>query len=332
MNKRVLRIIIILLAVMLVGTAGYMVIEGWSFLDAVFMTIITLSTIGYGEVHPLSDTGRIFSIVLIFLGVGGMSYALTTMVQYFMGGELALIMGRRKMKDRIQNLKDHIILCGYRRVGREVARVFEEEGMPFVVIDIDQGAIEKAAADGCLYILGDATSDETLKRAGIMKARALVAALGNDVDNVYITLSAKDMRPDLFVVSRFSTPESESRLKQVGADRLISPHSMGGRRMALLTLRPLVVDFIDTIMHSRKGEMMLENVKVAVGSEAAGLNVKDGSRIWGATAILAIKKKNGNLIANPPGDMPIDVGDELVVIGTREQLKDFERTVASSER
>ena len=225
------------------------------------------------------------------------------------------------MKDRISKLKAHIILCGFGRVGQEVASVFESEGKPFVVVDSDQDAIDAAAEAGYLYLKGNATSDEVLNKAGIQQARALVSALGSDADNLYVTLSAKVMRPDIFVVARASAGEPESKLKRAGADRIISPHRIGGRHMAMLTLRPLVVDFIDTAMHSQGREFNLENIKVDSGSPALGVTVKEALGCCGALAILAVRKKGGKLIANPSGEIPLELDDELVVIGTREQLR-----------
>ena len=323
--QRFLRVSLVLVSVVAFGIAGYMTIEGWSFLDALYMTVITLTTVGYDEVHALSAAGRVFSIALIVFGVGGMLYALTTVMQYFVEGQLTNILGRRRMKEKFAKLKDHIILCGYRRVGREVARVFRDEGVALVVIDVDQNAVDQAAADGFLHIQGNATSDEVLREAGIERAKALVAALGNDVDNVYVTLSAKGIRPDLLVVTRVSAEESESKLKRAGADRIISPHRIAGRRMAMLTMRPLVVDFLDTTMHSRGRELALETIKVGSGSPVAGMTVKEGLSRCGALAILAVRKKGGKLLTNPEGETPLELGDELVVIGTREQLRALDR-------
>lgn len=228
------------------------------------------------------------------------------------------------MKDRISKLKGHIILCGYGRVGREVARVFKDEGTPFVVVDVDQEALVKAADDGYLYLQGSATSDDVLKEAGIDRARALVVAVGSDADNLYITLSARGMSRDLFIVARASAEESEPKLIRAGADRIISPHRIGGRHMAMLTLRPLVVDFIDTTMHSRGRELVLENIKVGSGSPAAGVTVKEALGCCGALAILAVKKKKGKLLTNPSQETLLELGDELVIIGTREQLRIME--------
>lgn len=329
MNPRrlLLRVLFIISVVLAIGVAGYMIIERWSFLDALFMTVISISTVGYNEVHNLSAAGRVFTIVLIVGGVGVMLYTLTTVVEYLIGGSIGNVLWRRRMEDKISNLKGHIILCGYGRVGQEVARVFESEGTSFVIIELDQGAAAGAVNDGFLCLAGNATSDDVLNKAGIQQARALVAALGSDADNLYITLSAKVLRPDLFVVARASGQEAESKLKRAGADRIISPHQNAGRRMAMLTLRPLVVDFVDTTMHSRGRELVLENVQVGSDSPAAGVTVKEALGCCSALAILAVKKKSGKLLTNPPTDTPLELGDELVIIGTREQLRVLEGAV-----
>jgi voltage-gated potassium channel len=325
--QRFMRIGLLLVLVIIAGTVGYMVIERWPLLDAVYMTIITISTVGYNEIHPLSTTGRVFSSVLIVGGVGVMLYSATALVQYVIEGHYPNIFGRHRMKEKIEKLKNHSILCGYGRMGQEVAQVFDREEAVFVVIDENEEAIAKAIENGHLCLQGDATSDDTLEQAGIHGAKGLVAALDSDADNIYLTLSAKALRPELFVVARGSTDESEAKLKRAGADRIILPYRIGGRRMALLTLRPLVVDFIDTTMHSRRGEMVLENVKVTPESPLAGMTVKEGLGCCGAMAILAVRKKTGKLIPNPSDDTPLEIDDELVIIGTREQLRVVEGSV-----
>ncbi len=325
--QRFIRIGLLLLLVIIAGTIGYTVIERWPFLDAVYMTIITISTVGYNEIHPLSTTGRVFSSALIVGGVGVMLYSATALVQYVIEGHFPNIFGRHRMKEKIEKLSEHIILCGYGRVGQEVAQVFDNEGAAFVVIDENEAATAKAVENGHLCLQGDATSDDILEQAGIRGAKGLVAALDSDADNIYLTLSAKALRPKLFVVARGSTDESEAKLKRAGADRVILPYSIGGRHMAMLTLRPLVVDFIDTTMHSRGRELILENVRVTPESPLADVTVKEGLGRCGATAILAVRKKSGRLIPNPPDDTPLEIDDELVIIGTREQLRVVEGSV-----
>jgi len=227
------------------------------------------------------------------------------------------------MKTKIARLKGHFILCGYGRVGQEIARVFSEEKAPFVVIENEEGRTAKAEKDGCLCLLADATSDEALKETGIARARGLVAALGSDADNTYITLSARGLRPDLFIATRCSSSEAENTLRRAGADRVISPHSIGGRRMAMLALRPAVVDFIDTVTYGRGRELQLENVDVASGSPLVGQTMKHVREQDGIT-VLAMRKKDGKLMANPPGEETIEDGDRLIVIGTKKRLAALE--------
>ncbi len=312
--------------VIAIGVIGYRLIEGWSLLDSFFMTVTTISTVGYMEVHPLSTGGMVFTIVLIIGGVGVLFYTLTTVVQYVVEGNLANVLGRRRMKEKISKLKGHIIVCGYGRVGKEVARVFQGEGIDFVVIDNSKEAIAEAATNGYLYIEGNASSDEVLKEAGILQARGLVAAAGSDADNVFITLSARGLRPDIFITARASAHESEFKLKRAGADRTIYPHVLGGRRLAMLALRPLVVDFVDTALESRGKELVLENIGVGPGSPVVGKTCKEGQRCGNGAVILAVRKKDGTIFTSLSDEMVLELGDQLIVIGNREQLRDLEGT------
>jgi len=322
--RRFLQIIFALIIVIAIGVVGYRLIEGWSLLDCLFMTVTTISTVGYREIHPLSTGGMVFTIMLIIGGVGVLFYAVTTVVQYIIEGNLANILGRRRMEEKISRLKGHIIICGYGRVGREVARVFQEEKSPFVVIDYDKEAIAKAAEDGYLHLVGNATNDDILKEAGILQARGLVAATGSDADNVFIALSARELRPDIFITARAGAPESEAKLKRAGADRTIYPHVLGGRRLAMLVLRPLVVDFVDTALESRGKELVLENIGVGPGSPVVGKTCKEGQRCGNGAIILAVRKKDGTLFTSLSDEMLLELGDQLIVIGKREQLRDLE--------
>jgi voltage-gated potassium channel len=320
-RSRFLLIGIAILAIIMIGTIGYMIIEGWSFSDAIFMAVTTLSTVGFSEVIPLSSAGRYFTIFLILGGTGVMLYAATAIVQYILEGNLANILGRRHMKVEIAKLKGHTILCGYGKVGKEVARVFKNENTSFVVIESDEKASAKATADGFLCLNMNASTDEALKEAGIMNAKSLVAALGSDADNLYVTLSAKSLNPDIFVVARVDNEESEAKLIRAGADRTMSPYGVGGRRLAMMTLKPLVVDFVDTTMDRQGHEFTLEDVKVIKGSSMDGISVKESVKRINGAHILAIKKKSGHLNTNPSPETIIESGDELVFIGTRDQLK-----------
>jgi len=227
------------------------------------------------------------------------------------------------MERTITKLKRHFILCGYGRVGQEIARIFAEEGVSFVIIDKDRESIASAEKDSRPYVLADATSDEVLKEAGIEQARGLVAAVGDDADSTYITLSARGLRPDLFIEARASSSSAGAKLKKAGADRIIAPYSLGARRMAQLALRPTVVDFIDTVIYHRGRELQMENITVSRDSALAGLTVEE-TRQRTKAAILAISKESGKLVANPPGEETIESGDRLITLGTKQQLAALE--------
>lgn len=322
-QRRLLWGIYALVGIIVVGTGGYMAIEGWSFLDALYMTVITITTVGYAELHPLSTGGRIFSIFLIVGGVGGGLYALTGIITYIIEGHFGTTLGRRRMKDRIAKLKGHFILCGFGRVGEEIARTFKEEGVLFVIIDSNPESIARVEQAGYLYLHGDATSDEVLRKAGIEQARGLVSAVDSDANNTYITLSARGLRSDLFIAARASCKEAETKLKRAGANRIVSPHSIGGRRMAMLALRPAVVDFIDTVIRGPGRELRLEDVDVGGNSPLVGLTRKAARSKTGIT-VLAMRKKSGKLLANPPDEETIEDGDRLIVIGTKKRLAALE--------
>jgi len=322
-TRRLLWGVCVLATIIAAGVIGYVVIEEWSFVDALYMTIITITTVGYAEVHPLTTAGQVFSIFLIVGGVSGALYILSIIAGYIIEGQLGTTLGRRRMERNIAKLKGHFILCGYGRVGRDIARIFTEENVPFVVIDKDQEGITNAEKDGHLYMLADATDDEALKQVGIERARGLVIAVGSDADSVYITLSARRMRPDLFIEARATAPDAEAKLKRAGADRIIHPYSLGARRMAELALRPGIVDFIDTVVSRRGREFEMENITVSSDSALVGLTTEETRQRTKAN-ILAISRKSGKLVANPPGEETIEGGDRLITLGTREQLAALE--------
>jgi len=322
-QKRLRRGLVILASIIAAGTIGYTLIEGWSLIDAVYMTMITISTVGYGEVHPLSAAGRIFSIFLIVGGVSGALFVLSALVEYAIEGRFGITRRRRQMKAKIAKLKDHFILCGYGRVGEDIARTFSEEGISFVVIDSRPDNIALAEEENYLCLAGDATTDKVLLEAGIERARGLVAAVGSDVDNTYIALSARELRPDLLIVARASSKETETKLKRAGADRVVSPSNIGARRMALLAIRPAVADFIDTVVFRRGRELQMENIIVPNSSPLIGQTVK-AIRQRSQANILAINRKSGKLLTNPADEESIELDDRLVIMGTAEQLTALE--------
>lgn len=320
-----LRAIGIPFVVAILGIAGYMAIEGWSFLDAAYMTVITMTTVGYREVAPLSQTGMIFTLFLIITGVGSVFYAMTAIMAYIVEGQFQKAMGRFRMKGKIEHLRNHYIICGYGRVGQQIAREFIREGESFVIIDASPDSVERCAVDGFLHIHGDAARDEILLQAGIERAKGLVTAVDSDADNIYVTLSARVLRPDLNIVARANMEGTEPKLIRAGANRVISPYSIGGRRMATHLTRPLVADFLDTLMHSDRLELLLEEIEVGFHSPLANKNLVEARQAAASGAsILALKKKTGEMVTELDDRTIIEVGDKLVALGTRSQMRALE--------
>ena len=312
------------------GTSGYMLIEGWDLHDSLFMTITTVATVGYGEVHPLSRVGELFSMALILVGVGSVLYFLTMITQWVVEGKLRQVMGRRSLERKIRSLKDHYIICGYGRIGAQVADMLAEKHVDLVVIDNSDEATRRLEAAGIHYVLGSATEDESLLAAGIDRARGLVATVSSDADNVYIVLTAKGMRPDLFIIARATEPGSERKLKRAGADKVVSPYFIGARRIAQTVLRPSVADFVDLTFHG--SDLALQMEELAVGQENAlvGVSLKEsGLRQKLDLIILAIKKSDGRMLFNPPADTVIDRGDTLIALGPHESMLKLTRMLAA---
>ena len=309
---------------MAIGTLGFMLIEGWGVLDALYMTVTTMATVGFGEIHPLSQTGRAFTIGLIILGVGGALYLLTSMMQFVFEGHLGRNLERRRMDRRIEQLREHFILCGLGRVGRQVAQDFKESGIPFVVVDSSQQAIDNVVSLGYLWVRGDATDDDTLRRAGIERARGLVTCVQSDADNIFVTLSARALRADLFIVARGNNDDAAPKLRRAGADRVVSPYSIGGRQMAMLATRPAAVEFVDRVLGGAGIDLLLEDVTVRPGSSLVGKSVREvGQSIAPGVTILAIRRQL-QLMTQPEASVCINVGDDLVAIGSSAQLHALE--------
>jgi voltage-gated potassium channel len=325
MGRINLRNVLFLFAgLLLAGTLGYMVTEGWSPFDAFYMTVTTLATEGGGEVAPLSTAGRIFTTFYIIVGVGTTLYILTAVVVFVVEGHLGEEWGRRRMEREIAGLRDHFIICGYGRVGRQIVREFGREGVRLVVIDINQDSLAQARADGQLTISGTPATDDVLQRARIDTARGLIAAMDNDAENIYVTLSARVLQPDLYIVARANQPDSEPKLERAGANRVISPYRVGGRQMALLALRPLSVDLVDTVLQGLNMELILEDIEVKPGSKLIGLTVADLRRTYLPEALILALKRGDQVVLSPQDTLEVAEGDVLAVIGTPGQLRTLE--------
>lgn len=307
-----------------VGTIGYMLIEGWGFLDAVFMTTITLSTVGYGEVHPLTPAGRIFSILLMGAGLGTVLYAFTRIGQLVIEGELLDIMGMRRMRQQIDNLEGHYIVCGYGRTGKPVVDGLVDEDKDVCVVELDPDLAPELRDAGVLFVIGDATEEETLLDAGLERAEGIMGLLPSDPDNVYLAITAQGVNPTAKVIVRASDEQAEMKMRRVGADEVVSPNKMAGERVLQAALRPTVVEFMELVTHRQHLHLNLEEVKVSEGSILAGETLGDAElRRRAGAIIVAIKRATGEMVFNPkPADM-IHAGDTLIALGEREDLQDL---------
>jgi len=305
----------------MVGTIGYILIEGWSFIDALYMTVITLTTIGFGEVRPLDDEGRVFTMVLAVSGVGAIFYALLGVIQFLIEGELGALLGVQRMKGRIADLRDHYVLCGFGRVGEEIAREFAARSIQFVVVESNPEAIERGQRLGYLFLVGDATSDAVIREAGVERARCLLAASDSDAGNTFIVLTAKALNPDIFVVSRAANMESEPRMLRAGADRVFSPYITAGRQMALSAIQPMVIEFIDTLAARQEGGPVLAEIEISEGSGLAGGTIHDILHWTHSITVLGLQKASGQLQVGPAHTTLLEAGDKLIVMGEEDELE-----------
>jgi voltage-gated potassium channel len=317
--------LVLLVATLLGGTAGYMIVEGWSLWDAFYMTVITVSTIGFSEVHPLSFAGEAFTVVLIFGGVGTAFYTATQLAAVIVEGGLHRRIEQRRVSRMLEELTDHFILCGYGRIGSIIARELRVQSVPFVVIERNPERVHDAIEHGWVAVEADASQEEVLKRTGIQRARGLIAAVGTDAENVYTVLTARVVRPDLFIIARV---ESEQRLRRAGADRVISPYRIGAAHMAQTALRPAVVDFVQLATSSGHLDLSMEQVHVREGSGLVGKSIVDaGIRQRFGVIVVAIRRGGDAMEFNPAPEFVIRAGDELVVLGRPESVKALEETV-----
>ncbi|WP_084554066.1 potassium channel family protein [Desulfopila aestuarii] len=304
------------------GTVGYVAFEGMTPFDAFYMVLITISTVGFGEIKPLSEVGRGITLVIIVSGISLLTYTLSQVATILVEGELRKILGRRKLEKQIAALKNHYIICGYGRIGQIIVKELRAANMPLVVVEQSQVGVDQLESDGVLYLVMDATSDDALIAAGLDKAKGLVTAVSSDADNVFIALSAKGLRPDIFILARASDAKNERKLLRAGASRVVCPYDMGGRRMAEILEKPTVVDFLDqTMMRSDLG-LQMEEAVISDGSELTGKTVMSSNlRQDFGVIIVAIKRRNGDMVFNPGPQEIFNAGDVIVVIGKRAELQ-----------
>lgn len=306
------------------GSLGYMWLEGWDFFDALYMTVITLTTVGYGEVRPLTRIGRAYSMVLMLGGIGVMFYLITGLAKIVVEGEIRYALGKRKLQKNIQKLHDHYIICGYGRIGEILARQLKSHHIPFVIVDNKPEAVAGLEDSGYHVLEGDATREEVLLEAGIERAKGLISVVSSDANNVFITLTARSLNPHVYIVARAAEAGSERKLLRAGADRVESPYELGGRKMAEAILRPNVVTFLELAM-KEDVDLSMEEIPVAASSSLVGMALKDsGIRQQLNIIVVAIKRADGEMIYNPSPGAQIASGDTLIALGMRKSLDSLE--------
>ena len=332
--KKALTILSILLLLVLISTTGIKLIEGWSWLDCLWHTVITISTVGYGEVHPLSVPGKIFTMAVIVVAFALFAYGASTVASMIFEGELRKIFTTKRMEKMVAKLKNHTIVCGLGRTGQAAVKELSREKIPFVVIEKNEERIEEAKEKypNLIYIHGDATQDETLIKAGVKSAANMIVATADDADNLFITLSAKNLNPRLRIVTRANREENVIKLKRAGATEVILPNVIGGLRMASLAIRPSVVSFLDIVTHHGEIDLRLEEVEVPKDSPFHGKLLKelDIPKKTGVI-VIGIRREDGSFILNPTSTTMVLEGDKLIIIGTKEQAEKLKRMVKGEE-
>lgn len=327
--RRFVLIVVAIAATLSVGTVGFTLIDGYPPFDAFYMSLTTMTTVGYGEIHPLSHAGRVFNSFLIVFGVTTIFIAIGAMTQTIIELEFGDAIGKRRNKRMIDNLKEHYIICGFGRVGRGAASELSHAGVPFVVVDINPDRVERAMLSGMLAVAGDSTHDETLRLVGIERARGLVAALATDADNLFVLLSAKGLNPGIYVAARAAEEGAEAKMRRAGADAVFAPYAITGHRLAQSLLRPHVVQFLDFTTKDVGEDIAIEQVRVAKTSEMVSKTIKEMQlRKEVGVIVMAVRKESGEMVFNPPAETAVQGGDYLIVMGRPGDLRALETLLA----
>jgi voltage-gated potassium channel len=314
----------ILLIVVVSGTIGFHLLEKWSLIDSFYCTMTTLSTVGYGDYTPATNQGKLFAVLIIVFGAGTMLYSFGLISEIIIENRLRGILGRGRLKKMIDKMENHYIICGYGRIGRLIGRELREENVPFVVIDNNLEVIERVQDEGLTYCRGDATQDRILIEAGIKRAKGVVCALPTDAENLYVILTARELNKDIFILSRSEEEESEHRLLRAGADRVTSPYTMGGVRMAMAILRPAMLDFIELSTSRQSLELRMEEILIGKGCSFIGQSLEESEiRKRYGLIIIAVKKDSGKMIFNPLAHYIIAEADRLIAMGEDENVRQF---------
>lgn len=312
--------IILVAAALAYGTLGYVLLEGWSPFDALYMALTTISTVGFGEIHPLSPLGRAFTLTLILGGTGAILYTFAIFAETLAEGHFVEYRRRRRMQGQIDALRDHFIVCGYGRIGTQIVREFDDAKIPYVVVEVNPEPLARLRREGRRFVEGDAASEDVLRSAGISRAKGLLAVVDSDERVVYITLAARALNPGLYITARAGQPESTRRLELAGANRVVSPYRMAGRLMAQLAVRPAVVDVIDQMQHGT-GSIGIEEIIVGPTCAARGRTLREAGLLAGGQArLLALRRDDGSLHVNPEETLRIEEDDLVVAMGSESEL------------
>jgi len=321
----------LLLAVLVGGTVGYAVIERWTLWDGFYMTVTTITTVGFREVHPLSRAGEVFTVGVIVAGVGTAFYTFTLLASLVVEGGLHQRLERRRRLRMLEQLRDHFIVCGYGRIGSTIVEELRRQLVPYVVIERDPERVHEIIEQRGLAVLADASSEEVLRRVGIDRARGLIAAVGTDAENVYAVLTARGLRPDLYIIGRAETEDAERKLLRAGANRVVRPYRIGARELAQMALRPAVVDFFELATRSGNLELAIEQVTIADHSGLVGKTIVEANvRQRFGLIVVGIQRRAGRMEFNPPGDAVMQAGDQLVVLGRADGLRELEAAAAAA--
>jgi len=327
-TKHLLISTVLSVLILIIGTIGYMVVEDWTFMDALYMTTITIATVGYGEIHPVSNIGRVFTMLIILLGVGFSLYVAGAIVQLMVEGQIRSIMGRKRLNNKINHLRQHHIICGYGRIGRVLCNHIKHKPIDFAIIEKDAELIPIMEADEILFISGDATDETVLLNAGIKVAKGLVAVLGTDAENVFLVLTARQLNPDIFIIARSCESRSKSKLLAAGADAVESPYDMGAMSMAQRIIRPTVTSFLNWALASQRKEIQMEEIPITSESPLVNIMLKDsGVRSKYNLIIIAIKKADGKMLFNPSFDTLIEANDTVIAVGEAINLQRLEKVL-----
>lgn len=324
--KNLILSFLLTLLIIFIGTTGYIIIEDWNILDALYMTVITLTTVGYGEVHDVSKMGRIFTILLVFFGFGFIIYVAGAVVQFMVEGRIRAILGRKILDRKINRLKNHYIVCGYGRIGRVLCKRLIIEPIDLVVVESNEDLVPVMEEDNVLYVFGDAADDTNLLKAGIKRAKGLVAVLATDADNVFLVLTARQINPDLNIIARAGREKSKAKLLAAGANTVESPYDKGAISMAQRIIRPTVTSFLDFAFAHKRKDIQMDEIPVSASSNLVNIMLKDsGIRQNYNLILIAIKKPDGSMLFNPSFETTIQPDDTVIAVGENENLNKLEK-------